>query len=107
MKYLEESTDTPRTADVLDMELPLPQPGVTEHRKYFNHRTVEQERAETDAETGEQSCEKVEVPCADYVSVACDHVPSDEEWTECLASNGYDSERIGLILSHGSEYESE
>ena len=105
MKYLEESTDTPRTADVLEMELPLPQPGVTEHRKYFNHRIVKQEQAETDAETGEQSSTIIDVPCADYVAVACSHKPTDEEWTECLSENGYDSERIGLILSHGSEYE--
>ena len=100
MKYLGKSTDSPRGADVKKQTLPLSQPGTDEHRRYWNHR--EEERTapgETAGETGEPSGETVKVPTADFVAVACDHEPSDEEWTECLTENGFTAKEIKAILA--------
>ena len=44
----------------------------------------------------------MKVPVADYVAAANATVPTDEEWTECLAGAGYDSEQIAIILSGGN-----
>ena len=73
---------------------------MNEHRKYFNHR--EEEREEGNG--GEAAAERktVKVPVADYVAAANATVPTDEEWTECLAGAGYDSEQIAIILSGGN-----
>ena len=95
MKFLELATESPVALDVNEKELPLPEPGVNEHRKYFNHREEEREEAAAERKT-------VKVPVADFVSAANATVPTDEEWTECLAGAGYDSEQIAIILSGGN-----
>lgn len=96
MKFLEESTDTPREADVLKLELPVPNPGTNEYRRYFNHRTVQQSQNETiDGNTMEK---QTTVPCADYVAVLNDHEPTDDEWTTILSANGYTADQITAIL---------
>ena len=106
MKFLELATESPVALDVNEKELPLPEPGVNEHRKYFNHR--EEERGEGNGGesggSGEAADERktVKVPVADYVAAANATVPTDEEWTECLAGAGYDSEQIAIILSGGN-----
>lgn len=99
VKFLTESIDTPRNADIKDMKLPVPSPGLNEFRKYFNHRN-EIEKS-FDEESGEM--EEREIPAADFVSVVADHEPTIEEWTEVLRSNGYDDERIALIINAEAE----
>ena len=97
MKFLIESTDTPRSADVKKMELPVPAPGINEYRRFFNHREVEQSQGGTDGDSEQPVT--VLVPCADYVAVQNPVEPTDEEWTECLTENGYTAEKIALILA--------
>lgn len=101
MKYLGKSTDCPRGADVKKQELPLPQPGTNEYRRYYNHREEERiERDGIDAGTGEPQAERVvKLPTADFVAVSCEHEPTDEEWTECLTANGFTSKEIKTILA--------
>ena len=106
MKFLEQQTESPVALDVKEKELPLPEPGINEHRKYFNHREEEREEggnegaAETDGSASERKM--VKVPVADYVSAANATTPTNEEWTECLSEAGYDSEQIAVILSGGT-----
>lgn len=89
-----------------EKELPLPEPGINEHRKYFNHREEEREEsnnegaADSDASAKERKVVKVTV--ADYVSAANATTPTDDEWTECLSEAGYDSEQIAVILIGGT-----
>ena len=97
MKFLEQQTESPVALDVKEKELPLPEPGINEHRKYFNHRSEERTEIEAD---GQKST--VMVPVADYVSAANATTPTNEEWTECLHSAGYDSEQIAVILRGGT-----
>ena len=97
MKFLERATESPIALDMNEKELPLPEPGINEHRKYFNHRTVERTEIEAD---GQEST--VMVPVADYVSAANATTPTNEEWTECLHGAGYDSEQIAVILRGGT-----
>ena len=106
MKFLEQQTESPVALDVKEKELPLPEPGINEHRKYFNHREEEREvggnegAADTDGSASERKM--VKVPVADYVSAANATTPTNEEWTECLHGAGYDSEQIAVILNGGT-----
>ena len=97
MKFIEQATESPIALDMNEKELPLPEPGINEHRKYFNHRTFERTEIEAD---GQESI--VIVPVADYVSAANATIPNDEEWTACLSEAGYGSEQIAVILSGGT-----
>ena len=97
MRFLEQATESPIALDMNEKELPLPEPGINEHRKYFNHRSEERTEIEPD---GQEST--VMVPVADYVSAANATTPTNEEWTECLHGAGYDSEQIAVILSGGT-----
>ena len=106
MKFWEQQAGSPGALDVKEKELPLPEPGINEHRKYFNHREEEREEggnegaSETDGSASE--CKVVKVPVADYVSAANATTPTNEEWTECLHGAGYDSEQIAVILRGGT-----
>lgn len=97
MKFIEQATESPIALDMNEKELPLPEPGINEHRKYFNHRSEERTEIEAD---GQEST--VMVPVADYVSAANATTPTKEEWTECLHGAGYDSEQIAVILRGGT-----
>ena len=102
MRFLEQATESPIALDMNEKELPLPEPGINEHRKYFNHREEEREEsnnegaADSDGSASERKV--VKVPVADYVSAANATTPTNEEWTECLHEVGYDSEQIAVIL---------
>lgn len=106
MRFLEQATESPIALDMNEKELPLPEPGINEHRKYFNHR--EEEREESNNEGAANSdgsaseLKVVKVPVADYVSAANATTPTNEEWTECLHGAGYDSEQIAVILRGGT-----
>ena len=106
MKFLEQQTESPVALDVKEKELPLPEPGINEHRKYFNHREEEREEggnegaADSDGSASERKM--VKVPVADYVSAANATTPTNEEWTECLHGAGYGSEQIAVILRGGT-----
>lgn len=106
MRFLEQATESPVALDVKEKELPLPEPGVNEHRKYFNHREEEREESPNGeaAALGDSVAEpkKVKIPVADYVAAANPTTPTDDEWTECLTAAGYDSEQIAVILSGGN-----
>ena len=106
MRFIEQATESPVALDVKEKELPLPEPGVNEHRKYFNHREEEREESPNGeaAVLGDSVAErkKVKIPVADYVAAANPTTPTDEEWTECLTAAGYDIEQIGVILSGGN-----
>ena len=106
MKFIEQQTESPVALDLKKKELPLPEPGVNEHRRYFNHREEECEETPNGEATvlGDSVAEpkKVKIPVADYVAAAHPTIPTDEEWTECLTSAGYDSEQIAVILSGGT-----
>ena len=106
MRFLEQATESPVALDVKEKELPLPEPGVNEHRKYFNHHEEEREESPNGeaAALGDSVAEpkKVKIPVADYVAAANPTTPTDEEWTECLTAAGYDIEQIGVILSGGN-----
>ena len=106
MKFIEQQTESPVALDLKEKELPLPEPGVNEHRRYFNHREEEREETPNGEATvlGDSVAEPrlVKVPVADYVAAANSTIPTDEEWTECLASAGYDSEQIAVILASGN-----
>ena len=106
MKFFEQQTESPVALDVKEKELPLPEPCMNEHRKYFNHREEEREEggnegaADSDGSASERKV--VKVPVADYVSAANATTPTNEEWTECLHGAGYDSEQIAVILNGGT-----
>ena len=106
MKFIEQQTESPVALDVKEKELPLPEPGVNEHRKYFNHREEEREETPNGEATvlGGSAAEPrlVKIPVADYVAAANATIPTDEEWTECLTAAGYDSEKIAVILTGGN-----
>ena len=106
MKFLEQQTESPVALDVKEKELPLPEPGINEHRKYFNHREEEREESSNegavDSDGSASERKVVKVPVADYVSAANATTPTNEEWTECLHGAGYDSEQIAVILSGGT-----
>ena len=106
MKFIEQQTESPVALDLNKKELPLPEPGVNEHRRYFNHREEEREETPNGEATvlGDSVAEpkKVKIPVADYVAAAHPTIPPDEEWTECLTAAGYDIEQIGVILSGGN-----
>lgn len=86
--------------------MPLPEPGINEHRKYFNHREEEREESNNEGAADSDGSAKernvVKVPVADYVSAANATTPTNEEWTECLHGAGYDSEQIAVILRGGT-----
>ena len=96
MKFLNESTDTPREKDVMKLELRVPDPGTNEYRRYFNHRTVQQ--SQNDTVDGNTTENQITVPCADYVAVLSDHEPTEDEWTAVLSANGYTADQITAIL---------
>ena len=106
MRFLEQATESPIALDMNEKELPLPEPGINEHRKYFYHREAEREEsnnegvANSDGSASERKV--VKVPVADYVSAANATTPTNEEWTECLHGAGYDSEQIAVILRGGT-----
>ena len=106
MRFLEQATESPIALDMNEKELPLPEPGINEHRKYFNHREEEREEggnegaADSDGSASERKI--VTVPVADYVSAANATIPTDEEWTACLSEAGYGSEQIAVILRGGT-----
>lgn len=106
MRFLEQATESPIALEMNEKELPLPEPGINEHRKYFNHREEEREESNNDGAAdsdGSASEHKVvKVPVADYVSAANATTPTNEEWTECLHGAGYDSEQIAVILRGGT-----
>jgi hypothetical protein len=89
-----------------EKELPLPEPGINEHRKYFNHREEEREESNNEGAADSDGSAKerkvVKVPVDDYVSAANATTPTNEEWTECLHEAGYDSEQIAVILRGGT-----
>lgn len=93
MRFIEQQTESPVALDLKEKVLPLPEPGVNEHRLYFNHREEEREESE-DGEV-----KSVKVPVADYVAAANATVPTYGEWEICLTAAGYDSEQIGKILA--------
>lgn len=95
VKFLGVSTDMPREAEVKTMKLPVPQPGIDEYRRFYNHREVEQEET---AEGNEQRA-IVAVPCADFVAIQADHEPTNEEWRTVLSENGFTDEQIDVILA--------
>ena len=95
VKFLGVSTDMPREKEVKTMILPVPQPGINEYRRLYNHREVEQEET---AEDNEQRA-IVAVPCADFVAVQADHEPTVEEWRTVLSENGFTDEQIDVILA--------
>lgn len=95
VKFLGVSTDMPREKEVKTMKLPVPQPGIDEYRRFYNHREVEQEET---AEDNEQRA-IVAVPCADFVAVQADHEPTAEEWRTVLLENEFTSEQIDVILA--------
>ena len=86
--------------------MPLPEPGINEHRKYFNHREEEREESNNEGAADSDGSAKerkiVKVPVADYVSAANATTLTNEEWTECLHGAGYDSEQIAVILRGGT-----
>ena len=106
MRFLEQATESPIALDMKEKELPLPEPGVNEHRKYFNHREEEREESNNEGAADSDGSAKerkvVKVPVADYVSAANATTPTNEEWTECLHGAGYDSEQIAVILRGGT-----
>ena len=106
MRFLEQATESPIALDMNEKELPLPEPGINEHRKYFNHREEEREESNNEGAADSDGSAKerkiVKVPVADYVSAANATTPTNEEWTECLNGAGYDSERIAVILRGGT-----
>ena len=106
MKFIEQATESPIALDMNEKELPLPEPGINEHRKYFNHREEEREEGNnegaSDSDGSASERKVVKVPVADYVSAANATTPTNEEWTECLHGAGYDSEQIAVILSGGT-----
>lgn len=77
------------------MKLPVPQPGIDEYRRFYNHREVELE--ETAEDNGQRAI--VAVPCADFVAVQADHEPTEEEWENVLSENGFEKEQIDIILA--------
>lgn len=95
VKFLGVSTDMPREKEVKTMKLPVPQPGIDEYRRFYNHREVEQEETEEDNEQRAI----VAVPCADFVAVQADHEPTVEEWRTVLSENGFTDEQIDVILA--------
>ena len=106
MRFLEQATESPIALDMNEKELPLPEPGINEHRKYFNHREEERgvggNEGAGDTDGSETERKVVKVPVADYVSAANATTPTNEEWTECLHGAGYDSEQIAVILRGGT-----
>ena len=106
MRFLEQATESPIALDMNEKELPLPEPGINEHRKYFNHREEEREESNNegaaDSDGSASVLKVVKVPVADYVSAANATTPTNEEWTECLHGAGYDSEQIAVILRGGT-----
>ena len=99
IKFLAESTDTPHTKGVVNEHLPLPTPGIDEYRKYWNEHEVEQtdysNMGEADAKP-----KTITVLTASYVSVQCDHEPTEEEWTACLQAEGYNDDKIKEIFGN-------
>lgn len=77
VKFLTASTECPREAGVKELMLPVPDPGMNEYRRYYNHRMRVSE-----SESG-----NIEEPCADYVAVISDHNPTEEEWSLILSEN--------------------
>ena len=106
MKFIEQATESPIALDMNEKELPLPEPGINEHRKYFNHREEEREEggnegaADSDGSAKERKV--VKVPVADYVSAAHATTPTNAEGTGCRHGAGYDSEQIAVSLSGGT-----
>lgn len=99
MKFLIASTDTPHIKGVVKEHLPLPEPGVDEYRRYWN----EHETQQTDYSTmmdPEAEPKTITVLTANFVSMQCDHEPSDEEWRQLLKEEGYNEEQINTIIGN-------
>lgn len=99
MKFLTESTDTPHVKGVVNEYLPLPDPGIDEYRKYWNEHEVEQ----TDySNMGKEGAEPKTITAltANFVSMQCDHEPSDDEWRQLLTEEGYSEEQIKEIIGN-------
>lgn len=92
VKFLTASTECPREASVKELTLPVPQPGMNEYRKYYNHRTEDRNDF-----SGENTT-VIQVPVADFVSVISDHIPTQEEWRNTLLSVGYTESQVIVIL---------
>lgn len=99
IKFLAESTDTPHTEGVESAHMPLPEPGVDEYRRYWNEHEVTQ-TSYSSTESGEMERETITVLTASYVSVQCDHEPTEEEWTACLQAEGYTDDKIKEIFGN-------
>lgn len=95
LKFFGASTDMPREIEVKRMKLSVPQPGIDEYRRFYNHREVEQEETTEDKEQRAI----VLIPSADFVAVQADHEPTDEEWRTVLSENGFTKEQIDVILA--------
>ena len=100
MKFLEQATESPVALDVKEKELPLPEPGVNEHREEEREEPSNGEATVLGGPAAEPRL--VKIPVADYVAAANATIPTDEEWTECLTAAGYDSEQIAVILTGGN-----
>lgn len=92
VKFLTASTECPREASVKELTLPVPQPGMNEYRRYYNHRFVDREES-----VGEELT-VIQVPVADFVAVVSDHTPTQEEWRNTLLSVGYTESQVNVIL---------
>lgn len=90
MTFLGGSKDAPREfADGKRQTLARPNPGINEHRIYYDHHSE-------DFVNGE---EVSQVPVAEFVSCLCADEPTDQEWRELLAANGYLEDQITAILA--------
>lgn len=94
MKFLALSEDMPRIKEQgVRVEMPRPNPGVHEHRLYFDFETREVILTENDVQTAEL------VPVAKYVSVLASSVPTDQQWAEVLTGIGFGQSKINEILT--------
>ena len=90
MTFLGELKDAPRVlADGKQQTLVRPNPGLNEHRLYFDFRVEEI--------VNEQ--EVLQVPVASFVACLSPAKPTDAEWVELLTANGYTEEQVTTILA--------
>lgn len=90
MKFLALSEDKPRIKEQgVRVEMPRPDPGVHEHRIYFNFR--EETRIFEDVEEV--------IPVADFVSCLSGQEPTTAEWDKLLKDNGFSQSQIDNILN--------
>lgn len=97
MKFLAESSVVPAGALTNNREK-LPLPSVQEADEYRVYHNKHKEMQYSTDEDGNDIEEEVTV--YDYVSVLCDHEPSDDEWRELLTERGYSNTAINKILTN-------